>query len=199
VQCAEPLALLVLPRDHLASFSAEDATGPARAAERGPPRGRRRHALRSGRAALHAGPRSDPGRLDFPREWLATYETGRRDGTREAFAALDGGGRFVGLGLAFGIDRTEGEAELGYIVASEARGRGLGTAILRALTDWAFAETGVQRLQLFVDVENPASLRVAERSGYVREGVMRSVHVKNGRRIDAVVLSRLPTDPEPLP
>lgn len=57
----------------------------------------------------------------------------------------------------------------------------------------------MQRLQLFVDVENPASLRVAERSGYVREGVMRSVHVKNGRRIDAVVLSRLPTDPEPLP
>jgi RimJ/RimL family protein N-acetyltransferase len=141
----------------------------------------------------------DPTPDDFPREWLATYETGRRDGTREAFAALDGGGRFVGLGLVFGIDRTEGEAELGYIVAPQARGRGLGTAILRALTDWAFAETGVQRLQLFVDVENPASLRVAERSGYVREGVMRSVHVKNGRRIDAVVLSRLPTDPEPLP
>src|SRR4051794_9574331 len=40
-----------------------DATGPARTAERSPPRGRRRHALRSGRAALHAGARSDPGRL----------------------------------------------------------------------------------------------------------------------------------------
>jgi RimJ/RimL family protein N-acetyltransferase len=141
----------------------------------------------------------DPTPADFPQQWLAAYEAGRRDGTREAFAALDGDGRFVGLALAFGIDRAEAEAELGYIVAPEARGRGLGTAILRALTDWAFAETGVQRLQLFVDVENPASLRVAERSGYVREGVMRSVHVKNGRRIDAVVLSRLPTDPEPLP
>ena len=137
----------------------------------------------------------DPTPADFPRQWLATYEAGRRDGTREAFAALDGDGRFVGLGLAFGIDREGGEAELGYIVAPEARGRGLGTAILRALTDWAFAATGVQRIQLFVDVENPASLRVAERSGYVREGVMRSVHFKNGRRIDAVLLSRLPSDP----
>ena len=136
---------------------------------------------------------------DFPQQWLATYEAGRRDGTREAFAALDGAGRFVGIGLAFGIDPAEAEAELGYIVAPEARGRGVGTAILRALTDWAFAETGVQRLRLVVDVENPASLRVAERSGYVREGVLRSVHVKNGRRIDAVLLSRLPSDPAPPP
>jgi RimJ/RimL family protein N-acetyltransferase len=141
----------------------------------------------------------DPTPDGFAREWLETYEAGRRDGTREAFAALDGDGRFVGLALAFGIDRTGAEAELGYIVAPAARGRGLGTAILRALTDWAFAETGVQRLQLFIDVENPASLRVAERSGYVREGVVRSVHVKNGRRIDAVLLSRLPSDPAPPP
>ncbi|MEA2380821.1 MAG: hypothetical protein QOH72_792 [Solirubrobacteraceae bacterium] len=141
----------------------------------------------------------DPTPDGFAQEWLATYEAGRRDGTREAFAAIDLGGRFVGLGLAFGIDRNEGEAELGYIVAPEARGRGLGTAILRALTDWAFAEAGVQRLRLVIDVENPGSLRVAERTGYVREGVLRSVHFKGGRRIDAVLLSRLPTDPEPAP
>jgi RimJ/RimL family protein N-acetyltransferase len=141
----------------------------------------------------------DPTPDGFAQEWLATYEAGRRDGTREAFAAIDLGGRFVGLGLAFGIDRNEGEAELGYIVAPEARGRGLGTAILRALTGWAFAEAGVQRLRLVIDVENPGSLRVAERTGYVREGVLRSVHFKGGRRIDAVLLSRLPTDPEPAP
>ena len=137
----------------------------------------------------------EPAPADFPQQWLATYEAGRRDGTREAFAALDGDGRLVGLALAFGIDREEGEAELGYIVMPEARGRGVGTAILGALTDWAFAATAVERIRLVVDVENPASLRVAERSGYVREGVMRSVPIKNGRRIDAVLLSRLRSDP----
>jgi RimJ/RimL family protein N-acetyltransferase len=141
----------------------------------------------------------DPTPDDFPQQWLALYEQGRRDGTREAFAALDGDGEFVGLALAFGIDRVEAEAELGYIVAPEARGRGLGIAILRALTDWAFEATNAERLRLVIDVENPASLRVAERSGYVREGVMRSVHFKGGRRIDAVLLSRLRTDPPPPP
>jgi RimJ/RimL family protein N-acetyltransferase len=141
----------------------------------------------------------EPTPADFPQQWLAIYEAGRRDGTRDAFAALDGDGRFVGLALAFGIDRDESEAELGYIVAPEARGRGFGTAILRALTDWAFAEAGALRIRLIVDTTNPGSLRVAERSGYVREGVLRSVHFKNGRRIDAVLLSRLPSDPAPPP
>jgi RimJ/RimL family protein N-acetyltransferase len=141
----------------------------------------------------------DPTPDDFAQEWLALYEQGRRDGTREAFAAFDGDGEFVGLALAFGIDRGEAEAELGYIVAPAARGRGVGTAILRALTDWAFRSTNVERLRLVIDVENAASLRIAERSGYVREGVMRSVHFKGGRRIDAVLLSRLRTDPPPTP
>jgi RimJ/RimL family protein N-acetyltransferase len=85
------------------------------------------------------------------------------------------------------------------MVPPEARGRGMATAMLRALTDWAFAEAGVRRARLVVDVENPASLRVAERAGYVREGVMRSVYFKNGRRIDAWLLSRLPSDPAPPP
>ena len=136
---------------------------------------------------------------DFAHQWLAMYEQGRRDGTREAFAAFDGDGEFVGLALAFGIDRGEAEAELGYIVTPAARGRGVGTAILRALTEWAFEATSAERIRLVIDVENPASLRVAERSGYVREGIMRSVHFKGGRRIDAVLLSRLRTDPSPPP
>jgi RimJ/RimL family protein N-acetyltransferase len=141
----------------------------------------------------------EPTPPDFPQRWLETYEAGRRDGTREAFAAVEDDGRLVGLALAFGIDRTEGEVEQGYIVAPAERGRGLGAAILRALTDWAFAEAGALRIRLIIDTVNVASLRVAERSGYVREGVLRSLHFKGGRRIDAVLLSRLPSDPAPPP
>src|SRR3954451_13569804 len=138
-----------------------------------------------------------PTPAEFPRDWLALYEARRRDGTREGFAVFDRDDRFVGVALAFGIDRAEAEAELGYIVAPEARGRGIGAALLRALTDWAFRATNVERIRLVVDVENPASLRIAERAGYTREGVMRSVHFKGGRRIDAWLLSRLRTDPAP--
>jgi RimJ/RimL family protein N-acetyltransferase len=133
----------------------------------------------------------------FARGWVAAYEAGRRDGSREGFAAIDRDGRFVGLGLAPEIDREGGELELGYIVAREARGKGVASEILRLLTRWAFDELGAYRAYLIIDVENPASARVAERCGYRLEGVMRSIHVKPGRRADAGLWSRLPGDPSP--
>src|SRR5690242_2071367 len=131
---------------------------------------------------------------DFPQRWLAGYEAGRVDGTREAFAAVDDEGAFLGLALAPTIDREALEVELGYVVAPAARGRGVASEMLRQLTEWAFRELGAQRLYLYVDVDNPASNRVAERCGYVREGVLRSTYFKQGLRGDTVLWSRLPTD-----
>jgi RimJ/RimL family protein N-acetyltransferase len=130
--------------------------------------------------------------------WLERVLTGRREGRMEVFAAFDGdSGAFVGLGLVPALDAETSEAELGYSVAPEARGRGVATAILRALTRWAFDEAGVLRSTLVIDLENPASEQVARRAGYRREGVMRSIHQKGSRRIDAGLWSRLPDDPEP--
>jgi len=134
---------------------------------------------------------------DFPRRWIARYAEGRRDGTREGFAALDEDGAFLGLALAVHVSREDHEAELGYIVAPSARGRGVGSAMLAHLTDWAFATAGMLRAYLMIDVANAASERVAERCGYVREGVLRSVHVKDGIRADTGIWSRLPSDPPP--
>jgi RimJ/RimL family protein N-acetyltransferase len=46
-----------------------------------------------------------------------------------------------------------------------------------------------------VTVANVSSHRVAERCGYVRDGVMRLVHLKDDRRIDAALWSWLPSGP----
>lgn len=137
----------------------------------------------------------EPPPSDFAQTWISSYTKGRSQGTREGFAAVDGPGRFLGVGLAPHIDREGAEAELGYIVAREARGQGVGTEILRLLTEWAFTELAAQRLVLIIDIDNHASLRIAQRCGYQREGVMRSIHVKQQRRGDAVLWSRLPGDP----
>jgi RimJ/RimL family protein N-acetyltransferase len=130
----------------------------------------------------------------FARGWLDRYRRGRAEGTRFGFAALDADGRFAGLALAPHVDAEAREVELGYIVAPAARGRGVATEIVRRLTRWAFDELGMLRAYLLIDTDNAASERVAERAGYVREGVMRSVHLKLGRRIDQAVWSRLPSD-----
>lgn len=132
---------------------------------------------------------------DFARTWLERYEEGRRDATREAFAIVEDGGEFLGLALAPRIDREARTAELGYVVVPRARGRGVATEALRRLTDWAFAELDMFRLELMISVENGASKKVAERCGYVREGTLRSLYFKQGAWEDTEIWSRLATDP----
>jgi RimJ/RimL family protein N-acetyltransferase len=131
----------------------------------------------------------------FERTWLKRYEEGRREGTREGFAIVDPiGDGVVGLALAVEIDREAQTVELGYLVSPGARGRGVATQALRLLSDWAFRELGALRLQLLISDENAASQRVAERCGYVQEGLLRSVYTKPGIREDTQIWSRLPTD-----
>lgn len=131
----------------------------------------------------------------FARSWLAAYEDARDEGTREAFAILDEDGCFLGVAVVPRIDRETRTAELGYVTAAAARGRGVATEALLRLTEWAFAEQGMERLELLISVDNPGSQRVAERAGYVREGVLRSLWFKQGAREDTEIWSRLPGDP----
>src|SRR4051794_17020388 len=136
----------------------------------------------------------EPPPPDFPRRWLAVYEQGRLEGRKEAFVGVDETGTFLGLALAPEIDREGRQLELGYVVAPAARGRGAAREMLRQLTDWAFRELAALRIVLYIDVDNPGSIRVAERCGYRREGVLRSLHVKQELRRDVGLWSRLPTD-----
>ena len=135
-----------------------------------------------------------PPPADFGKSWLERYEQGREDGTREGFAIVDAeDGSFLGIAVAVRIDEEANEAELGYILAPEARGRGAATEALRQLTEWGFAR-GFQRLELRGDADNVASRRVAERCGFTLEGILRSVYFKEGRRTDMFIYSRLPGD-----
>jgi RimJ/RimL family protein N-acetyltransferase len=135
----------------------------------------------------------------FARTWFAAYEQGRRDGTRELFAIVDAGdGAFLGLAMAAPIHRETRTAELGYVVAPAARGRGVATGALTALTAWAFDALEALRLELVISVDNEPSKRVAAHCGYVREGVLRSVFFKQDLREDVEIWARLPGD-EPAP
>jgi ribosomal-protein-alanine N-acetyltransferase len=101
--------------------------------------------------------------------------------------------RYLGAIVLFA--RDIGIAELAYVLAPEARGRGLAAQAVRLLGDWAFAELGLRRLQLRIEPANDASHAVARRAGYEREGLLRSGYAVRGRWADVVMYSRLPTDP----
>jgi RimJ/RimL family protein N-acetyltransferase len=129
----------------------------------------------------------------FERQWLERYD--QADGSRAGFAIVDEQtGDFLGMAALVTLDMEGREAEAGYIVAPQARGRGVAGRALTLLSDWALRDLGLERVELRITVENEPSIRVAEKCGFVREGVLRSVHFKQGRRSDVAVYSRLARD-----
>jgi len=131
----------------------------------------------------------------FAEAWWSRLEDGRSSATREAFAVVDDrDGDVLGIAGAPQIDRPARTAELGYVIARAHRGRGVATQALALLTSWGFSELLALRLELLISVENEASKRVAARCGYLREGVLRSLHLKGDLRSETEIWSRLPSD-----
>jgi len=95
-----------------------------------------------------------------------------------------------GCGLNY-LDRFNRRANLGYWVRASETGRGVATRAVRLLIDWAARETDLDRLEIVVALDNNASLRVAEKAGAVREGVLRHRLWIHGVAHDAAVFSIL--------
>lgn len=89
-------------------------------------------------------------------------------------------------------------ARFGYWLAPCARGRGAATRALRLITDWTLETSDVIRLDLYTHPDNVASGRVAERAGYVREGVRRAWDLdREGNPEDAIFYVLVRGDPRP--
>jgi RimJ/RimL family protein N-acetyltransferase len=100
-------------------------------------------------------------------------------------------GDVVGGGTLHHLDAERSIVEIGYWVLPHARRRGLGTRTARLLAEHAFS-LGIDRVAAYVNVGNIASERVLERAGFTREGVVRSMPVPSGRRVDKTLFSLLP-------
>ena len=84
-------------------------------------------------------------------------------------------------------------AELSYFLHTEARGRGLATRAVRLVCRWGFDTVGLHRIFLRCQPANTASIALAERCGFQREGLERSsAALADGTRVDAWVYALLP-------
>lgn len=110
--------------------------------------------------------------------------------------AIDVDGRLVGVVVAGSRSSVHRSAWMSYWLAPDARGRGLAAQALATASAALFAD-GFFRLEIGARLNNPASIRTAERAGYVHEGVNRAELEYDGIRYDTVRMARLATDPEP--
>jgi RimJ/RimL family protein N-acetyltransferase len=93
-----------------------------------------------------------------------------------------------------GVDWEQRRASVGYWLTPAARGRGVASAAVRLLADWAFSELNLARLELTCGPDNIASEQVALRCGFRQEGILRSHLAFKGGRRDSLVFGLLPED-----
>lgn len=107
------------------------------------------------------------------------------------FAIAVDGTAVGGIGFHLRTDVARRTAEIGYWLGEPYWGRGIVTEALRAVTEHAFANHDLVRLQAHVFEWNAASARVLEKAGYTREARLRKSVTKEGRTIDCFLYTQL--------
>jgi RimJ/RimL family protein N-acetyltransferase len=149
-------------------------------------------------AAVRAGeplalPPGAPSQPEGIAGWLADgVHAPRRSGIGVNLMMLDrAGNRIVGSISLFHADWEVRSAELGYGVRSDEHGKGYATEALVAVSRWALSTGGIQRAWLTANTDNIASVRVAEKAGFIREGTLRRAGLEDDGLHDQALFSLL--------
>jgi len=85
-------------------------------------------------------------------------------------------------------------AHIGYWIGQEFSRNGFARASVRAAMRFAFDDLGLHRISAAVQVENEASIKLLESTGFTQEGVARSYLKVDGQWQDHVIYARLSSD-----
>jgi RimJ/RimL family protein N-acetyltransferase len=96
------------------------------------------------------------------------------------------------------VDTLAHQCEIGYWLRSDLAGRGLMTEAAAAVVEFGFAECALHRIELHAGIENAASIRVAEKLGFQREGLLRGRGLGAAGYYDMYVYGLLEGDDRPV-
>jgi RimJ/RimL family protein N-acetyltransferase len=117
-------------------------------------------------------------------EWFDAYRLDWEHEKGGHWAVARDDGELLGRIALLGFNFHDGVAGVAYWVLPAARGVGVATCAVTALSVWALEEIGFHRLELLHSTRNHASCRVATKSGYLLEGTKRSAAVHDDGRHD---------------
>jgi ribosomal-protein-serine acetyltransferase len=109
-------------------------------------------------------------------------------------------GVMVGGLLWFPVDKMTRSTEIGYWLSSQATGKGIMTKAVKVALHYAFEVLNLNRVGLSAEPDNAASRAIAERLGFVFEGVKRAAWIraprdgKAERFVDLAVYAMLHSD-----
>ncbi|MBC7462868.1 MAG: GNAT family N-acetyltransferase [Actinobacteria bacterium] len=111
------------------------------------------------------------------------------------FAIVFGKGdeeQFCGLISFHTTSLANHTTELGYWLAKESRGKGIGKTAIALLTEYGIGTMGFRRIEALVDVDNVASKALLTSVGYNLDGILRNrVTRRDGVQIDMALFSKI--------
>lgn len=154
--------------------------------------------------ALHAVVEANRAHLLPWMPWAAQGRDGTVDFLRDAVARaarqeaasflIVEHGAVVGTVGLHHTDWLNRSTHLGYWLAADAQGRGLVTRAVSALCERCFGEAGLHRVEIRTNPDNRASRAVAERLGFVEEGIARGAERHGDGYRDLIVYALLAGD-----
>jgi ribosomal-protein-serine acetyltransferase len=121
-------------------------------------------------------------------QWVGAQQDLARQRQAYAFGVWRDGQYVANCGINQ-INTANRFANLGYWVRTSAMGQGVAVAAVQLVSEYAFRETDLLRLEIVCAVGNVRSQRVAQKCGAVREGILRNRLLLPSGPSDAVMFS----------
>ncbi|HJX77792.1 GNAT family N-acetyltransferase [Glutamicibacter sp.] len=107
---------------------------------------------------------------------------------------VDVDGIAVGSVSLFDFDELARHAEVGIALVPEARGKGIGTAAISQIVEFAFVRCNLRRVHLQMIESNAGAIRAYQKAGFVIEGRQRQHAWVRGQYEDIVLMGILRSD-----
>ena len=152
--------------------------------------------IESGRELFGAGfvPKPEP-TSEGVRSWIKEFDELWENNKEYHFQIIDKAtDQLVGTIFFNHIIHGHKLANMGYWVRTSRVGEGIATEAARQVSRYGFEQLGFQRIEIVVIKDNLPSLRIAEKIGAVREGLLRNRLQLHGSANDAYMHSLIPQD-----
>lgn len=131
-------------------------------------------------------------RIEQAADLFAQIERGFADKAIFQWGIADrANGRVIGTTTLYQLDWRHQRGEIGFALRRDRWGQGLAGEAVARVIDFAFDELDLHRLEADADPRNAGSLKLLEREGFRREGLLRERYHVNGEIQDAALLGLL--------
>jgi RimJ/RimL family protein N-acetyltransferase len=139
-------------------------------------------------------PLPQPYLVDHARGFVHEIAPAAQTSGRGLIRAIECEGKLAGVVDFKATDWNNRDTEIGYWTHPAFRGRGIMVEAVTAMARYALTEADLQRVVVRVAPGNTASIRVAEKAGFTREGVARNAGYVHAGRVDLVIFSLIRSD-----